>query len=196
MRPKGERSYCIWGEGPGPFPGLGISYTEDIASGMFTQAAWSFGKQMSNVTTPLSADMQWFLPLGGAAPNFEIKLEAGAHPVQLSSGDWLFFYAAATPGWVANGNYTVGYVVLDNADPTRILQRTSQFMVPTYDYETLCQGRPDCEYTGERKNVIFMCSATPTNQKDEFRLFFGGGDGNVGTALVRVSVSMHDVLVV
>ena len=37
MRPKGERSYCIWGEGPGPLPGLGISYTTDIDSGAFTQ---------------------------------------------------------------------------------------------------------------------------------------------------------------
>lgn len=42
-------------------------------------------------------------PLGAAAE--EIKLEAGAHMVQLESGDFLHFYAAATPGWVANGNY-------------------------------------------------------------------------------------------
>jgi hypothetical protein len=30
MKPKGQKSYCIWGEGPSPFPGLGISYTTDI----------------------------------------------------------------------------------------------------------------------------------------------------------------------
>merc|ERR1712070_1268898 len=114
-------------------------------------------------------------------------LEAGAHPVQLSTGDYVHFYAAATPGWVPNGNYTVGYIVLDKDDPSKILQRESQFMVPTYDYETLCQGDPGCPYSGERKNVIFMCSATPTHDKDVFRLFFGGGDGNVGTATVRVT---------
>ena len=50
-----------------------------------------------------------------------------------------------------------------------------------------CDGAPDCPYVGERKNVIFACSATPLAAKDTFRLFFGGGDGNVGTAVVRVT---------
>ena len=46
---------------------------------------------------------------------------------------------AATPGWVNNGNYTAGYIILDKDEPTKIIQRGSgQFMVPTYDYETLC----------------------------------------------------------
>ena len=43
-------------------------------------------------------------------------------------------------------------------------------------------------YRGERKNVIFACSATPMAAKDTFRLFFGGGDGTVGTAVVEVNV--------
>jgi hypothetical protein len=31
MKPRGQKSYCIWGEGgPSPFPGLGISYTTNI----------------------------------------------------------------------------------------------------------------------------------------------------------------------
>ena len=30
--------------------------------------------------------------------------------MQLESGDFLHFYAAATPGWVADGNYTAGFV--------------------------------------------------------------------------------------
>lgn len=41
-------------------------------------------------------------------------------------------------------------------------------------------------YSGERKNVIFACSATSLGG-DRFRLFFGGGDGNVGTAVVAVT---------
>ena len=52
--------------------------------------------------------------------------------------------------WVANGNYTVGYVVLDKDEPTRIIQRHSgQWMVPTYDYETLCNGASDCRLVRE-----------------------------------------------
>ena len=45
-----------------------------------------------------------------------------------------------------------------------------------------------CKYTGERRNVIFMCSATKIGP-NRFRLFFGGGDGNVGTGVVEV----HDL---
>eukprot|EP01046_Picozoa_sp_COSAG06_P017042 COSAG06_NODE_1145_length_10532_cov_16.966261_4_plen_119_part_00 len=50
-----------------------------------------------------------------------------------------FFFQ--TPGWVDNGNYTAGYIILDKDDPTRIIQRGSgQFMVPRFEYETLCGG--------------------------------------------------------
>ena len=59
-------------------------------------------------------------------------------------------------------------------------------MVPTYDYETLCEGASGCKYHGERKNVIFLSSATRIGP-NRFRLFFGGGDGNVGTGVVEVS---------
>ena len=191
MRPKGERSYCIWGEGPVPFPGLGISFTTDIDSGAFTTARWTAAP---GVDSPLSSDGRWLLPLG--APQEEVKLEAGAHMVRLSSGDWLHFYAAATPGWVPHGNYTAGFLILDGEEPTRILQRSGpHVLIPTFDYETLCNGAPTCKYRGERKNVIFLCSATllpPAEMRgradgiDRIRLFFGGGDGNVGTALVEV----------
>jgi hypothetical protein len=81
----------------------GGSYTEDIDSGNFTQVPWQVA---DNATAPVSADSMWMLPLG--ANQSEIKLEAGTHMVELSSGHLLTFYAAATPGWVANGNYTVG----------------------------------------------------------------------------------------
>jgi hypothetical protein len=101
MKPKGQRSYCIWGEGPDPFPGLGISYTTDIDAGVFVQVPWqdAYG-------STLTTDGMFMLPWGYSSD--EVKLEAGTHPVQLSTGDWLHFYAAATPGWVPNGNYTAG----------------------------------------------------------------------------------------
>lgn len=31
--------------------------------------------------------------------------------------------SAGTPGWVANGNYTGGFIILDKDDPSVILQR-------------------------------------------------------------------------
>eukprot|EP00039_Didymoeca_costata_P002135 m.57738 g.57738 ORF g.57738 m.57738 type:complete len:451 (+) comp11128_c0_seq1:75-1427(+) len=177
LRPTGQKSYCIFGEGPSPLPGLGIAMTTDISSGKFTQVNWTSG--VINNNSP------WLLPLG--SDQQEVKLEAGTHIMELSSGDLIHFYAAATPGWVPNGNYTAGYVILDKDDPTKIIQRHSgQWLIPYYEFETLCGGATDCKYHGERKNVIFLCSATPLGN-DTFRLFWGGGDGNVGTGVVQVT---------
>ena len=190
VRPAGQRTVCMWGEGPGPFPGLGVSVSLDgLRSGNFTQVPWQLGDSISNASSPLTSDDMWLLPLGSSRQ--EVKLEAGTHIHPLSTGDLLTFYAAATPGWVPNGNYTVGWLVLDGTDPTRIVARsTKHILIPTWDYETLCGGASGCTYKGERKNVIFACSAMPTGRKtDEFRLYFGGGDGNVGTAVIQVNVS-------
>lgn len=69
--------FAIFGEGPDPLPGLGIATTTDLR-------------------TYTTVNSTWLLPLGTAEN--EIKLEAGTPPVRLSTGDYLFFYAAATPG--------------------------------------------------------------------------------------------------
>ena len=55
--------------------------------------------------------------------------------------------------------------------------------------ETAAAAHDDagCPYQGERKRVIFLCSATPLGG-DRFRLFWGGGDGNVGTGVVQFKV--------
>ena len=135
LRPKGQKTVCLWGEGGPdgrPFPGLGISTTTDIASGTFTQVPWQNASSLS--PSPLSADGLWLQTLGPGED--EVKLEGGTHMHALSSGDLLTFYAAATPGWVAHGNYTVGWLILDGGDPTRIVQRsTTHVLIPTYDYE-------------------------------------------------------------
>ena len=179
----------MWGEGPDPFPGLGVSTTTNFSSGIFQQTSW---KNSSSVTPcPITEDGLYLLPLGSESE--EIKLEAGTHIHPLSSGDLLTFYAAATPGWVPNGNYTVGWLILSSNDPSVIIQRSTEaILIPIYDHETLCNGSPDCKYQGERKNVIFASSVMPTKKKDEFRLYFGAGDGNTGTAVVQVLVN-HDI---
>ena len=81
----------------------------------------------------------------------------------------------------------MGWLVLSGANPTEIVQRSqTHVLIPTWDYETLCNGDAGCKYVGERKNVIFASSAMPTGTKDQFRLYFGGGDGNVGTAVIQI----------
>ena len=123
MRPRGERSYCIWGmdnpdkQPKGLIPGLGISWTTDIDHGNFTQAAW---KVAPGVFSPLASQPSLanstFLMMG---PEYhELGLEAGARPVPLSDGNWLHFYASHSCGFGWNpthynsdchgpaGNYT------------------------------------------------------------------------------------------
>jgi predicted GH43/DUF377 family glycosyl hydrolase len=191
--PSANATYCMWGEGPGPFPGLGMSVTSDLSTGSFEQVKWSSD---DNVSCPISDDGMWLLPLGNERE--EIKLEAGTHLHPLSDGNAITFYAAATPGWVANGNYTAGWLILDGSNPAHVLQRSIQHvLIPTFEYETLCDGRKDCPYVGERNNVIFLSSAvrlnsslsSPSSSADRFRLYFGAGDGNVGTAVVHVDIS-------
>ena len=77
-----------------PGSGLGIAYTTDISTGKFTQTNWTAGVPGVGGVGP------WMKALGDAQQ--EIKLEAGAHMVELDSGDLLHFYAAATPGWVVH----------------------------------------------------------------------------------------------
>lgn len=109
--------YVIFGE-TGALPGIGIATTTDFV-------------------TYTILNKTWLEPNGaGDALEPEIVLEAATAPVQLSTGDYLHLYAAGTPGWVANGNYTAGWVVLDQVDPTKIVQRSSEHLfVPTMDYE-------------------------------------------------------------
>jgi len=46
MKPKGQKTYCIFGESgnEGPGSGLGIAYTTDISDGsLMTQTNWTAG---------------------------------------------------------------------------------------------------------------------------------------------------------
>ena len=72
-----------------------MSTTTNLSSGVFEQVPWTLGGAVDNASCPLSPDGMWLLPLGDASD--EVKLEAGAAPVRLSTGDWVFLYAAGGP---------------------------------------------------------------------------------------------------
>jgi predicted GH43/DUF377 family glycosyl hydrolase len=110
---KNGTHLVIWGETSAV--GIGISSTTDFAT-----------------YTTLSST--WLEPNGPNSTAPEVVLEAATPPVRLSTGDYLHIYAAGTPGWVANGNYTGGFVILDSADPTKIIQRGAvHVFLPTMD---------------------------------------------------------------
>lgn len=108
-------------------------------------------------------------------------VESGPPPLRLSDGNYLFLHNSANQSLA----YHVGYVIVDGNDPTRILARSSTpLMSPTEPWmigdgtDALCNV----------PNVVFLEAAHPTGTPDEFRVYFGGADSVVGTAVVRVTV--------
>lgn len=159
-------NYVIFGEAP-PLPGLGIASTADFVT-----------------YTTLNATL--IEPLGaGNTAEPEIVVEASSAPVLLSSGDYLHFYSAGTPGWVANGNYTGGWVILSGSDLTHVKQRSATHLfVPTMDYE-IGNGI----WPVQRNRTIFVTSAVPVaGAVDTFRVWYGAADANVASAIVKVSI--------
>lgn len=179
QHPNGT-NYVIYGETygrswPGRYlQGIGIATTTDWAT--------------YNVI-----DDRWMEPIA-AGPEPEVCLEASTHPVQLSTGDYLHFYAAGTLGWGPwgpgiGGSYVGGFVILDKDDPTKIMQRSAVHpMVPSMDYEI---GNSSA-WPVYRNNTLFMTSLVPIpNQTDTFRCWYGAADANVATAIIRVTY--HEV---
>ena len=115
-------------------------------------------------------------------------VESGPPPLQLTSGDYLFFYNSATIGWpsAAGSAYHPGWVILDKDDPTIIKQRSQEpLMGPAYAWE---EGI--APYTCNVPNVIFLEAArvVALNEgKDVFQVYFGGADAVIGTATVEVT---------
>jgi hypothetical protein len=114
LRPSGPH-YVFFGESP-PLPGLGVATTTDFKTYTVLNDKWMVPNGANDTDAP------------------EIVIEAGSTPVQLSTGDYLHLYAAGTPGWVANGNYTGGWVIMDKDDPTKIVAKSkTHLFVPTMD---------------------------------------------------------------
>jgi len=165
--------YCLFGEAP-PLPGIGIASTTDL--------------ETYKVLNP-----KYLLPNGPNNPKEpEIVLEASTPVVQLSTGDYLHIYSAGTPGWVANGNYTGGWIVLDGKDPTVLKQRSAEHvLMPTVSWE-IGNG----PYPVQRNRTIFATSLVPVSslREDEeggpadiFRVWYGAADANVASALLQVT---------
>lgn len=109
-----------------------------------------------------------------------LLVESGPPPMLLSSGDYIFFHNSADNGTV----YHPEYVIIDGTDPTKIIQRADAPLLTPSDF-TWAQGiTPSlCNVP----NVIFLEAAHPTEEPDTFRVYFGGSDAVIGTALIHVT---------
>jgi predicted GH43/DUF377 family glycosyl hydrolase len=142
--------YVFFGESP-PLPGLGVATTTDFVSYTVLNSTWMVPNGANDTDAP------------------EIVIEAGSTPVQLSTGDYLHLYAAGTPGWVKDGNYTGGWVIMDRDDPTRIVQKSQHHLfVPTMDYEI---GMGTGPYPVNRNRTIFTTALVQQPGVDMFLVY-------------------------
>jgi len=80
------------------------------------------------------------------------------------------------------GLYRPGYVILSGQNPSVILARSSSpLALPSEVWEDGVSP-----YTCNVANVTFLEAAEPLGN-DAFRIYFGGADAVVGTAVVEVS---------
>lgn len=125
----------------------------------------------------------------------------GPPPLLLSTGDYLFLHNSAGPD-----GYHPSWAILSGADPSIVLARADEpLLSPTLPWEEgvapyvhtyTCSLRKllmyaigcICRWTCNVQNVVFLEGAQPTEQPDVFRVFFGGADAVVGTALIAVKM--------
>lgn len=72
----------------------------------------------------LRSDAASYLSPTAVCPNRKDQRPLPSLTYHLACPPGLNILRAGTPGWVANGNYTGGWVILDQNDPTAILQRS------------------------------------------------------------------------
>lgn len=119
------------------------------------------------------------------ADHFDSRLvESGPPPLPLSNGDYVFFYNSAEQGWPDDLSkaYHPGWVILDGKDPTIIKARSE---VPLLSPENPWE-KGQAPYACNAPNVVFLEAAHAVG-KDRFRVFFGGADATIGSAIVEVT---------
>ena len=103
-----------------------------------------------------------------------LKIGAGTVPIRTDEG-WLMFYHGVIQ--TCNGfRYSMGAVLLDLADPTKVLHRSMEYLLaPAAPYE-LC---------GDVPNVVFPCAAL--HEGDRVAVYYGAADTCVGMAFGHIS---------
>lgn len=104
-----------------------------------------------------------------------VKIGAGPVPLETSAG-WLLLYHGVSG--TANGLvYSMGAALLDLDEPSRVLHRTSSYLLtPQAPYET----------TGFVPNVIFPCSTLADGPTGRIAIYYGAADTASAIAFCHV----------
>lgn len=117
---------------------------------------------------------------------------AGPQPEKLSSGDYLYIYNIDTgfpyhPSYL--GRCAIGWAILDGSDPTKIVARSNDALIlaTISPWETCPQGKG---YTCQEPMVVFSTGMKPLGD-DEFLVFYGAADSDVGVSKIKINVDKY-----
>ena len=123
-----------------------------------------------------------------AAPYWDTGfVESAMPPLKLSTGDLLFFYDSVGYWAAGDGNgFQAGWAVLSGSDPTHVLARAEEPPLPF----TLPWQQGVAPFACNVPNVTNWGGghAIAGRKDDAFRVYYGGADAVVGSAVVTVSV--------
>lgn len=113
-------------------------------------------------------EYRWILPRKGMWDSK--KVGAAAPPLKTRAG-WILLYHGVSE---EDGYYRIGAVLLDLADPTKIIARTNEpIFEPEASYEKI----------GEVANVVFPCGAAIIG--DKIFMYYGGADKVTGVSTMK-----------
>jgi beta-1,4-mannooligosaccharide/beta-1,4-mannosyl-N-acetylglucosamine phosphorylase len=103
------------------------------------------------------------------------KIGAGPVPIETKDG-WLMFYHGVS-GTCNGFVYSIGAVLLDLEDPSKVLYRTRDYLLtPEKTYETV----------GFVPNVLFPCANLVDAETGKIAIYYGAADTYTGIAFCQV----------
>jgi predicted GH43/DUF377 family glycosyl hydrolase len=120
-------------------------------------------------------------------------VESAMPPLTLSDGNMIFFYDSVGP-WNGTSGFQPGWAILNGSDPTQVLARAS---VPPLPYVLPWEAgvRPQWPCNTRHVSNLGGGHAVPGpnpmggGDGDLFRVYFGGADAVVGSALISVQLA-------
>lgn len=110
-------------------------------------------------------------------------VESGPPPMPLSTGDFIFFINSWSATFPDAPGYQPAWVVLSGSDPTKVVAHADKAL---WNPQRAAWMEGSAPALCNVPNVAFLEAAHPTGRKDEFRVYFGGADAVVGSAVVRI----------
>jgi predicted GH43/DUF377 family glycosyl hydrolase len=107
------------------------------------------------------------------------KVGAGPPPIRTEEG-WLLIYHAVDDK--RDSEYRVGAMMLDLADPTRVLYRSP---------EPILEPEARCENVGHKAGVVYPCGAVVVG--DDLIVYYGGADKFVCAATYPLAAFLREL---